>query len=68
MAGKFFLYKYQIDDVVTMKKPHPCGSKEWIVLGLGSDLKMKCKKCGHIMEIRRETLEKATIKVVTNEN
>ena len=22
-------YAYEVGDVVTMKKPHPCGSKEW---------------------------------------
>lgn len=68
MPGKFFLYKYEINDIVTLKKQHPCGSKEWTILGLGSDVKLKCNGCGHIMELKRDSLEKATIKVVTNEN
>ena len=25
-------YAYEVGDVVTMKKPHPCGSKEWEIL------------------------------------
>ena len=29
-------YTYEIGDVVTMKKPHPCGSKEWEILRVGA--------------------------------
>ena len=28
-------YTYEVGDVVTMKKPHPCGSKEWEILIYG---------------------------------
>ena len=30
-------YTYEVGDVVTMKKPHPCGSKEWEILRVGAD-------------------------------
>ena len=29
-------YTYEVGDVVTMKKPHPCGSKEWEILRVGA--------------------------------
>lgn len=28
---------YEVGDVVTLKKPHPCGSKEWEILRVGQD-------------------------------
>lgn len=27
----------QVGDVVTLKKQHPCGSREWEVLRIGAD-------------------------------
>ena len=63
MPGKFFLYKYQIGDIVKMKKQHPCGSDLWEVLGLGSKLRLRCKGCGHIQDMKREAVEKATLSV-----
>ncbi len=36
-----------LNDILTMKKPHPCGSKTWTVLRTGADLKIKCTGCGH---------------------
>ena len=35
----------QVGDILTMKKPHPCGSKQWKVLRTGMDFKLKCEGC-----------------------
>ena len=37
----------QVGDVVTLKKQHPCGSREWEVLRIGADFRLKCAGCGH---------------------
>ena len=37
----------QVNDILTMKKQHPCGSKQWQVLRIGMDFKLKCLGCGH---------------------
>ena len=37
----------QVGDVITMKKPHPCGSHEWLVLRTGADFKLRCLGCNH---------------------
>ena len=29
--------KFDVGDVIRMKKPHPCGSYEWEILRVGSD-------------------------------
>ena len=48
----------QIGDILTLKKPHPCGSKEWEVLRIGADFRLKCLGCGHQIMIARRLLEK----------
>lgn len=37
----------QVGDILTMKKPHPCGEKRWLVLRTGMDFKLRCLGCGH---------------------
>jgi hypothetical protein len=32
----------QMDDVLRLRKPHPCGSTDWIVVRLGADIGLKC--------------------------
>lgn len=32
----------KINDKVELKKTHPCGSKEWLVLRIGMDIKLRC--------------------------
>ncbi len=31
----------QLDQIVTLKKPHPSGTKTWTIIKLGSDIKLK---------------------------
>ena len=33
--------------MLTMKKPHPCGSRDWEVLRVGADFRLRCRGCGH---------------------
>ena len=33
---------YKVGDIVKTKKVHPCGSKEWEILRIGLDFKLKC--------------------------
>lgn len=45
----------QLDDRVRLRKPHPCGSYEWIVVRLGADIGLECVRCGRrVMLTRRE--------------
>lgn len=48
----------QLGDVLTMKKNHPCGDKRWLVLGLTSDVKMRCVGCGHEVSLPKVKVEK----------
>lgn len=56
----------QLGDVLTMKKPHPCGSREWTVTRVGMDFKMICKGCGHEVMLPRSKAEKNIRGVVRN--
>ncbi len=49
----------ELGDVVIMKKPHPCGSKEFEITRLGVDYKLKCLGCGHEVMIPRIKAEKS---------
>ena len=51
---------YEVGDIVTLKKPHPCGSKEWEILRVGADFRLKCAGCGHQVMLTRTIVEKNT--------
>ena len=46
----------QIDDVVRLRKPHPCGGFEWKVFRLGADIGLECTRCGRRVMLPRRTL------------
>ena len=48
----------QVGDVVTLKKQHPCGSREWEVLRIGADFRLKCAGCSNQIMISRRLVEK----------
>lgn len=55
--------RYEIGDVVKLKKPHPCGSSEWQIYRTGIDFGLKCLGCGHRVMIPRVKFEKAVREV-----
>ncbi len=48
----------QVGDIITTKKQHPCGSKEFDVLRVGMDFKIKCVQCGREIMIPRVKIQK----------
>ena len=48
----------QLGDILTMKKAHPCGEKQWLVLRTGADLRLRCMGCGHEVMVPRGKAEK----------
>lgn len=59
--------EYKLNDVVVMKKVHPCGNAEFEIIRLGADIKIKCIKCGHVIMLPRIDLNKKIKKVIKNE-
>ena len=58
---------YNLGDIVTMKKVHPCGSYDFEIIRLGADIKIKCTKCGRVIMLPRVEFNKKIKKVVCNE-
>ena len=48
----------RVGDRLVMKKSHPCGSSEWIVLRSGMDFRLRCTGCGHEVLTPRAKAEK----------
>lgn len=57
----------QVGDILEMKKPHPCGSKNWLVLRVGMDFKLRCQGCGHEVMLPRVKAEKNIKKLFREE-
>lgn len=47
-----------LDDVVRLRKPHPCGGYEWTVVRLGADIGLVCSTCGRRVLLPRRELER----------
>ena len=50
--------EFRLDDVVKLRKVHPCGGYEWRVMRLGADIGLRCLTCGRRVLLDRRTLEK----------
>lgn len=48
----------RVGDTLLMKKEHPCGAKQWKVLRIGADFRLKCVGCGHEIMVARFKAEK----------
>jgi hypothetical protein len=49
---------FHVDDVVRLRKPHPCGGLDWQVTRLGADIGLRCQTCGRRVLLDRVTLER----------
>lgn len=56
----------KVGDVLKMKKPHPCGSYDFLALRVGMDFKIKCTKCGREVMLPRLKCEKNIKKVISS--
>lgn len=54
------------EDILIMKKTHPCGCNRMIVLRSGMDFRLRCEKCGREFMVARNKIEK-NIKSVERE-
>lgn len=44
---------FALGDHIMMKKPHACGTNEWIVTRTGADVKLRCQGCGRVVMLDR---------------
>ena len=57
----------RLNDVLEMKKTHPCGEKRWQVLRTGMDFRLRCTGCGHELMLPRSKAEKSIRRILTEE-
>ena len=57
------IVKIQVDDLLELKKPHPCGNHVFRVARVGSEVRIICIGCGRDLVLDRIKLEKAIRKV-----
>ena len=60
--------KYNLGSIVVMKKPHACGSNEWIITRVGVDIKIKCRNCNREIMLDRLEFEKKLRRVLNEED
>lgn len=56
--------RFAVGDLVEMKKQHPCGNKQWEVLRIGADFRIKCTGCSHQVMLARTKFEKNVKKIL----
>ena len=52
------ILKIEEGDKVVMRKQHPCQNSEFLIVRIGSDVKLMCIKCGRYVELPRIKLER----------
>ena len=49
---------YELDQIITTKKPHVCGSSNWRVIRTGASIKLECQGCKRIIMLASYELDK----------
>jgi hypothetical protein len=57
----------KLEDIVQMKKPHPCGSYTWKVVRLGADIRLECSQCNRRVMLSRRELSHKMKKIINKE-
>ena len=58
---------FKLDDIVQMKKKHPCGGDRFRVVRVGADVKIKCEECGRAIMMPRLEFKKRMKRNLTEE-
>ena len=60
---------YDLGDIIEMKKEHPCHkSKQWKIIRMGADIRVKCLGCGDSVLMPRSKFEKRLKRVISKGN
>ncbi len=57
--------EYDLGDIIEMKKEHPCHkSKEWKIIRMGADIRIKCQGCQTSVMMPRQEFDRKIKRVV----
>ncbi len=62
----FMLVDLKLDDIVRLRKAHPCGGYEWKVVRLGADIGLECLTCGRRLLLPRRKLARRIKSIHSN--
>ena len=57
-------FDIQVDDIVQLRKQHPCGGWEWRVVRTGADIGIVCLTCQRRLMLSRSKFRRSVKKVV----
>lgn len=57
----------RVGDRVQMRKPHPCGSDEWVVYRIGADIGIRCTGCERRVLLARSLFRKRLKRVLASQ-
>jgi hypothetical protein len=57
----------ELNDLLELRKPHPCGENRWKVIRLGADIKIECLGCGRQVMLTRRKLARRVKKNLTQD-
>ena len=58
--------KYNLGDIVVMKKNHPCGNNKFEIVRVGADIKIRCVNWSRVIMLSRIDFNKGIRKVIGN--
>ncbi|GAB4498015.1 MAG: DUF951 domain-containing protein [Anaerolineales bacterium] len=56
----------KLDDLLQLRKPHPCGGYVWRVTRLGADIGIQCTTCQRQQILARRELAQRVKKILSN--
>ena len=62
------IIRFSVGDTLVMKKNHPCGSNQFKILRVGSDVRVVCLGCSRDMTVDRIKFEKSIKKFIISGN
>jgi hypothetical protein len=57
------LPEINLNDIVRLRKPHPCGGYDWKIVRLGADIGLECTQCGRRVLLSRRELARRMKKI-----
>ena len=54
----------RVEDVLRLKKPHPCGENAWEIYRVGADIGLRCQGCGRMTLLVRRDVERRVRRIL----
>ena len=60
--------KFEVGGTIISKKQHACGGKQWKIVRIGADYKLKCTTCGRVIFLLPDELKKICVRYEAPKN